>query len=453
MSDTPFWAWSLDRLRTELGRGVVSPVEVVDSIVSRIEERRDVNAFITVLYERAAEYAKQCEQKVAVGVTKPLNGVPISLKDNIATAGVLTTAGSPVLRDWIPREDAAIASSVLDAGSVLIGKNNLYEFAFGAAHPWYGETLNPWNLRLTCGGSSNGSAAAVADGQVHGAIGTDTGGSIRIPAAMCGVVGLKPTYGWMSNRGVVPVSAGLDVCGPIARSVDDAEFLFKSMGGMTGSGTVKAGRPRIGLVAPQPAMLTSTSVTEAISTALGRLEAAGLDVQQVELPDLFLVRDVMWTIGSVDAAEYHRHNLVTHGRLYCEKVRRNLMAGAMVPGVDYIRAQRIRRRITEAVANVFRQIDVLLLPSIPMDPYESGQRRITLHELDEDVLQAIMRFTPLANLTGQPALVVPVMNRVRRPPATVQLYGRHGEETLIFEVARQIERSTITFPTREVKAG
>jgi aspartyl-tRNA(Asn)/glutamyl-tRNA(Gln) amidotransferase subunit A len=447
----PLWSWSLKSVRDAIARRELSPVAVVESILERIASRSRINAYITVLGEHAlAEAYRRQEELVHNPTVGSLHGVPIALKDNIATAGQVTTAGSPLREQWVPSEDADVVQALRRSGAVVIGKNNLYEFAFGAAHPKFGETLNPWNFELSCGGSSNGSGAAVADGQAYGAIGTDTGGSIRIPAAMCGIVGLKPTYGHISNRGVVPVSTDLDVVGPMTRSVEDAALLLSGMG-IPADASIDSNSPtmrtlKIGVWAPRSADRVVPQVIKALEVACKRLEEHGFEIREVAIPDLALTLDVMWTIASADAAEYHRPDMQTRLDAYCDDVRENLLVGAMIPAVDYIRAGRLRRRIIHQTAAIFRLVDILLLPSIPITPFRTGQKRIRLGATEAGVLPVVMTYTPLANLTGQPAIVVPVMTQSDAPPTTVQLYGRHADEGTLLRAAKVVERSAVTLP-------
>lgn len=447
MIATSYWRWSLRAVRDAMLQGDVSPVEVVHSVLSRIAKRSDLNANISVLADAAIAEAREREEGRRRGdKAGPLFGIPIALKDTIAARGAPTTAGSPIRAGWRPDADATVLKALRAAGAILITKNNLFEFAYGAAHPHFGETLNPWNPELTCGGSSSGSAAAVADGEAFGAVGSDTGGSIRIPAAMCGIVGLKPSRGRISNRGVIPVSGLLDVVGPMTRSVDDASLMLEGMCG--GTPPVSAWRrpPTIGIVGGSFSPRLAAPVEAALALALRRLEEAGCAMREVMLPDMTLAREVMWTIASADAAEFHRETLIARPEDYCDEVRRNLIGGAMISAVDYIRAHRLRRRLTAEMRVVMTGVDAILLPSMSVVPYKSGLQRLTIDGVEEGVLPRIMGFTPLANLTGQPAVVVPVDMDAKGIPLTVQFYGHHGMDEALLDVARLVERSAITFP-------
>jgi aspartyl-tRNA(Asn)/glutamyl-tRNA(Gln) amidotransferase subunit A len=444
----PIWRWSLARTREAIAAGAISPVEAVRSVLARIEERAWVNAYITVLAEAAMAEARACEAAVrAGGPLGPLHGVAISLKDNIASAGAETTAGSPVRAGWIPQEDADIVRRLREAGAIIIGKNNLYEVAYGAAHPRYGETPNPWDPRLSCGGSSNGSASAVADGQAFGAIGTDTGGSIRIPAAMCGVVGLKVSRGVLSNRGIVPVSVDLDAAGPLARSVEDARLLLRAMAG--GSGDRPRRRRRaftVGLAVTGDEGRLAPRVAGALALARLRLEAAGVALREVTFPGLSLATDVMWTIASADIAEHYRQELAERPGDFSPPVRRNLIGGALIPATDYIHARRLQHRLRAETQAVLAGVDGVLLPTIPVDPYPGGADSIFWGGEECRPMGVIMRYTPLANLTGHPAVVVPVTAAEGGPPVTVQLYGRHGRDDVLLQIAGLVERPHVQLP-------
>jgi aspartyl-tRNA(Asn)/glutamyl-tRNA(Gln) amidotransferase subunit A len=261
---------------------------------------------------------------------------------------------------------------------------------------------------------------------------------------------VKPTRGLVSNFGIVPVSAALDVAGPIARTVNDAEILLTAV---TSEVAHETGPSRdisgliVGIPAEQPALRVQEDVRAAYELAQTELDAAGCSLEEIALPDLFLTRETMWTIASADAAEYHRRYLQDRALEYSDEVRANLLRGALIPAVDYIRAQRIRERLTQQMNNVFAKVDVLLMPSVAMAHYGRGQKEIRIGGIDESMLEAIMRFTPLSNLTGHPAVVVPVMKDQAAPPVTIQFIGRHLEERLLFEVARIVELAHRTIPS------
>ena len=437
----------------------VSVAEVVEATLDRIDRLgKTYNSMITVTADRARGQARALDQMLAAGVyLGPIHGIPVSLKDNIATAGVRTTAGSEILKDWIPDKNAAVLDRLTAAGAVLVGKNNLYEFAFGAPHPLYGPTGNPWNPTYGCGGSSSGSASAVGTGFSYGAVGTDTGGSIRIPAAYCGVVGFKPTYGRVSRAGVVPLSTNMDHVGPLARTVRDAGLLLEAMSGSDEGDPTTINRPpadftsrmaagvkglRLGVLAPQPTERMQRSVREALQALYVVLEAAGASLVEVCLPDLTEVRAACWTIMRAEAAEYHRPYLRTKANLYHPTVRNLIEAGEFIPATEYIHAQRVRRKAFQDVRSALSTVNALVMPGTAMAAYPIGQPTVDLDGTEESVLDAMTRYTPLFNLTGNPALVMPCGFNAEGMPLSVQVVGQAFDEGTVLRVAYAYEQST-----------
>lgn len=436
----------------------VSPVEIVEATLTRIQRLGPtLNCYLTVCSEQAREQAVRLERRLAAGEwLGPLHGISVSLKDNIETAGVLTTAGSPILRQWIPKRDATSIALLRSHGAVLVGKCNLYEFAYGAPNPTYGPTRNPWNLEHSCGGSSSGSAAAVAAGLCHASLGTDTGGSIRIPSAFCGVVGLKPTYGRVSRAGVIPVSYNLDHVGPITRTVHDAALVLAALSGPDPRDPTAARRQsddftseleegvaglRLGVCAARQLEGAEAEARDAFERACAILEGKGATLREVELPDLDEARTLMWAISAAEAADYHRSWLREHGEAYHPVVRSLLEVGEFLPAVDYVRAQRVRRRVCEELGQLLDGLDALLIPAVPVSAYRIGQRALTVADVEEDVLRVITRFTPLFNLTGNPALVLPCAFSVAGLPLGLQIVGRPFAEARVFRIARAFERA------------
>ncbi len=437
----------------------VSAVEVTEATLARIERLGAVcNCYITVTAESALEHAKALDGLLRAGVYMgPLHGIPISLKDNIATANVRTTVGSAIFKDWVPDRNATALDRLIKAGAIMIGKANLYEFAFGAPHPLYGPTCNPWNPTHGCGGSSSGSASAVAAGLCYGSIGTDTGGSIRIPAAFCGVVGVKPTYGRVSRSGVVPQSANLDHVGPITRSVRDAGVILEAMSGADRLDPTTINRPpadftehiasgvralRVGVLAPQPTERIQDEVRDALGTAYRVMGDAGAEVVEVTLPDLTEVRAACWTIMRAEAAEYHRPHLRGRPEELHPAVRTLIEGGEFIPATEYLHAQRVRSKVTDDVRAALAGVDALLLPALAMAAYPIGQKTVDLGGYEEDVLSAITRYTPLFNLTGLPALVMPCGFSTTGMPISMQVVGNAFAEPMVFRVAHTYESLT-----------
>jgi len=458
MSDELVFA-SLTELAAMIRSRAVSPVDVVRATLEHIERIGSaLNCYITIMGGEAEKEAERLEQLLGEGAyLGPLHGVPISLKDNICTAGTRTTAGSPILEHWVPDQDATAVQRLKAAGAIIIAKANLYEFAFGAPHTRFGPTHNPWDLDRSCAGSSSGSAAAVAAGLCHASIGTDTGGSIRIPATLCGIVGSKPTYGLVSRAGVIPVSYNMDHVGPMTRTVPDAAVVLQAMAGPDpkDSTTVPATLPdflsiiedgvqglRIGILALQATEAIQPEVREAVRRAYAVFDREGATLSEVVLPDLTQARTVNWVICGAEAAEYHRPYLRTRAGDYHPVVRALLEGGEFIPATDYIHAQRVRRRFTEEVRSALAGVDVLILPAAALEAYRIGQRTVMLDGLEEDVLQANTRYTPLFDLTGHPALVLPCGFSSTGLPIGLQVVGKPLDDARVFRVARAYERAT-----------
>lgn len=382
----------------------LSPVTVTKMILERIERiNPDLNAFITVSAEGALEAASRAEAELFAGQDRGLmHGIPVALKDLVDTNGVLTTCGSRLRAQHVPTADAEIVRRLKESGAVVLGKTNLLEFAYGVVHPDFGPTLNPWDTARTAGGSSGGSAAAVAAGLCCAAVGTDTGGSIRIPASYCGVVGFKPSYGLVELKGVFPLSWSLDHAGPIARSSRDAAALLEALTGRAFPVPSKLNGLRFGT---DPAYLERTevqpAVLEAFRSACDVLRAAGAKIVEVRVPDLERANDALLDVLLPEASVIHGDNLPHHRADYAPATLDQLERGFTVPATTYIKAQHFRQMLCSRFAEHFFALDALLMPTAPWvapaeDPSVTG---------DEGVAE--MHFTGPFNLLGLPALSVP----------------------------------------------
>jgi aspartyl-tRNA(Asn)/glutamyl-tRNA(Gln) amidotransferase subunit A len=427
-----------------LQRGAVSPSEVLDSVLERADRvNPHLNAFVTVLEPQARRRARELErQPREIRERQPLWGVPISVKDNIAVAGAPTTAGSSVPLEYArDSADAATTESLLAAGAIIFAKNRLYEFAFGNQHRTHGTTKNPWRLDRTTAGSSSGSVAAVAASLGFGSIGTDTGGSIRVPAAMCGVVGLKPTLGRVPTRGVVPVSWSLDHVGPMARTVADAAAILRAISPGTEPAADPEHSPRRVGVALDGETPLDPAVRDAVREACAVLSQM-YDVVEVDLPSSQLARTVLWTIASAEASDFHRHLLARHGDLYDPLVRRRLLRGRLISAADYVRAQRLRAVLTTELDSAAEGVDAVVLPVSPIPAYSLGDRRVQIGSIVEDASDAVTRFTPLFSLTGWPALSVPCGQSRDGLPLGIQIAARPGDDEVALAVAHAYEQMT-----------
>jgi aspartyl-tRNA(Asn)/glutamyl-tRNA(Gln) amidotransferase subunit A len=441
---------SLAELATLIEGQEVSIEEVVGAVLGRIaRENPSLNCFITVLQDQATSSARERQAELRRSEARgPLHGVPVSVKDNLMTAGIRTTVGSPTLSDWVPDRDADVVDALRRGGAVLVGKTNLQQFAYGAAHPDFGEPRNPHNLELTCGGSSSGSAAAVAAGLGYGSVGTDTGGSIRIPAAFCGVVALKPTYGLVSRSGAYPVSNNLDHVGPMARTVTDCALMLAAIADPPPNDKephyldeVERGVKgiRFATMRPQPRSLISPEVESAFESVCDGLEREGAIRHEVVLPDLSQAQLIMWIVSGVEAAEWHRKDFRERRDDYNSTMKTRLESAEFISATDYVRAQRVRQRFREDVDALFQHADAILLPTVGVVPYRRGTARLVVAGHEEDVPNVGSRLTALANVTGHPSIAVPC-HRPDSLPISFQVITASWQEAMMFRVARAYER-------------
>lgn len=402
--------------------GSVSPVELVRACLERID-RLDgqILAFVEVLADEALATAAAAEREIAGGTYRgPLHGIPVAVKDLVDLIGARTRAGSSVLADARPAPvDAPVVARLRAAGAVIVGKTTTHEFAFGVFTP---PTRNPWNLDRVPGGSSGGSAAAVSAGMAFAAIGSDTGGSIRIPAACCGVVGLKPTFGRVPKAGVIPLSWSLDHVGPLARGVEDAAVFLQAIAGPDPSDPTTADAPvpdflgeaghslsglRIGVPDRHFDHLLQPSVASAVRWAMERLRDAGAVIERVAMPSLDHALDVHLLTILAEAAAYHRARFPGRDADYGADVRAALALGDRISATDYLQAQRARRTsLVEALA-VFATVDVLVTPTLPTEAPPIDQDTVVYPDGEEDALTSLIRFTCPFNQTGLPAITVP----------------------------------------------
>jgi len=415
----------------------LSPVEVTRQALSRIKALDGkLNAFIALLESDALAQAAAAERELAAGIDHgPLHGVPVAIKDLIAVAGAPTTFASRAASPQHPGEDAALVRNLRKAGAVLIGKTNLLEYAYGAVHPDYGQTNNPWDPARTSGGSSGGSAAAVGAGLCFGAVGTDTGGSIRIPAAYCGVAGLKPSFGLVDLEGVQALSWSLDHAGPLARSVADAARLLE---GMTGR-FFPAKRHglkglKIGVMAhPGESRFVQPAVKSRFEAALSALEEGGAEIQPVSLPDLDHAADALLTILEPEASVIHQRLIAAEPGGFGELTRLQIEAGFALPATAYIRAQQLQRELARRYSRLFATVDAILSPSVPwVAPAEDPA-------LGEDGGEGEMLYSAIYNLVGLPALSVFAGLSPERLPVGIQIVAPWGADDLALSIGAALE--------------
>ncbi len=460
---------SVPALGRALRDGSVSPVELAEAALRRIETvDGQIRAFVTVTSERALADARRAEQELRSGTDRgPLHGIPIVLKDLVLTRNIRTTASSRVLAEHVPDEDAAITERLGAAGIVLLGKTNTHEFAYGTFTP---PTANPWDTTRVPGGSSGGSAAALAARMCPLAIGTDTGGSIRIPAACCGVTGVKPTYGLVSTYGIIPLSWSLDHAGPLARSVEECALLLDALVGHDPRDPASLPDPNnqasyatplqqnasemwplagLRLGKPEDTYFTAIDpeIGAAVQTALKTLEDLGAQIEGVHLPDeLAGLFKAYRGIQMPEAAVAHIEAGWWPARAdaYSATVRSRLEMGGQLPAVDYVQAQRLRRAFSEGVRALMQRVDALVLPTLPIVPPRRDQldQPILLGDREFDASSALLRFTFPFNMTGQPALSLPCGFSTSGLPIGLQVVGRHLDDETVLRIGYTYQQVT-----------
>lgn len=437
---------SLTEASDLIRRRALSPRELTQAYLDRIAARDgETRAYLTLLADSALAAAGAAEAEIARGAYRgPLHGIPIAYKDLIQTRGIRTTGGSRILKDWVPDADAGVAARLAAAGAILLGKLNLHEFAFGptGVNPHYGTPRNPWGPDRMPGGSSSGSGVAVAEGLCAGALGTDTGGSVRIPASLCGIVGLKPTYGRVSRAGVLPLAWSLDHIGPMTRTVRDAGLL---LGGMAGHDPADPSAPvlpvpdyralsdadprgrTVGIVREFFERLDS-EVRAAVEAAAEALRGLGVRVQEIRLPRIRHAGPAVFAIISSEAMAYHEPYLKTRAAEYGADVRGRLAAGQFILAKDYLKAQRARQVLRADVDAALQTADALLLPTTPVPAPPLTASEVTVEGVSEDVRGALTRCTRPINLTGHPSLAIPCGLTAAGLPVSLQLVGRLFDE-------------------------
>ena len=450
---------TLKQASDRLGARDLSPVELTEACLARIERYdRQINAFITVTRDQALATAREAEAEIRSGRRRgPLHGVPIALKDNIDTAGVLTTAASGVFKDRIPAGDAEVVVRLKRAGAVILGKLNLHEFALGgtSAVTYYGPVRNPWAMDRVAGGSSGGSAAAVAAGMCCGALGTDTGGSIRIPASLCGIVGLKPTYGRVSNRGVIPMAWTLDHVGPMCRTVEDATLMLAAIAGydpldpasvdvpvpdLTSAAGSRVAGLRVG-VARRPFFDNlDPEVAKAVEAAIGVLRGMTAEVVDVEVPPAGNIAEV-W---NAEIYAYHEPWITKTPELYQPATRSVIQGAARTGAVTYANARRHVEAVRREVRRVFTTVDVLITPTqrgvaqlIAPAPPPPGGRGAAPAPGGGGLIN-----TAAFDIYGLPTISVPCGFSASGLPIGLQISGNHFAESTVLALAHAYERAT-----------
>ncbi|HZC22717.1 MAG TPA: amidase [Candidatus Binatia bacterium] len=446
---------SISELAPRLRRKEISPVEITQGCLSRIEKLNPaLNAFITVMGDSALKEARAAEAEILKGNWRgPLHGVPIALKDLIDTAGVRTTAASALYAQRVPSEDAEIVRRLRAAGAVVLGKNNLHEFAYGASSliSHFGDMHNPWDLGRITGGSSGGSAAAVTAKLACAAIGTDTAGSIREPAALCGCVGLKPTYGRVSSRGVIPLSASLDHVGPLVATVEDAAIVLQAIAGYDAAdlatvevpvsdyvSAMKEGLNTLRVGVPRTYFFDEldSEVASAVDHALRGIVTMVAGVREVKLE--------ISTDRSVQAAEsyaVHSENVTKHSDSYQAETLRRIRTGENVSVAEYIQRQRELEEARRNIHAIFAEVDLLVTPTTPMAAPAIADLRANPEALRPAELKLLRNTRPF-NVWGLPAISLPCGFTQSGLPIGLQIAGPPWREDLVLRLAHAYEQAT-----------
>jgi aspartyl-tRNA(Asn)/glutamyl-tRNA(Gln) amidotransferase subunit A len=445
---------TISEIAPRLRRREISSVEITRECLSRIENLNpQLNAFITVMAETALADAAAAEAEIGrSGWRGPLHGVPVALKDLIDTAGVRTTAASAVHGQRVPTEDAEVVRKLKTAGAVIIGKNNLHEFAYGSSSliSHFGEVHNPWNQGHITGGSSGGSAAAVSSRMVWASIGTDTAGSIREPAALCGCIGLKPTYGRVSSRGVIPLSASLDHVGPLTRSVADAAIVLRTIAGYDAADITSADVPvsdyasataegakllRVGVPREYFFDDLDAEVASAMDHALRGMETLVANMQEIRLQ---VPTDR--TLQAAESYAFHAESVAKNSHLYHPETLRRIRTGEKVTAAEYMQKWRELEEARRNIGTVFADVDVLVTPTTPIPAPSIAELRATPEALRPAELKLLRNTRPF-NVWGLPAISVTCGFTQSGLPVGLQIAGPHWREDLVFRLAHAYEQA------------
>jgi aspartyl-tRNA(Asn)/glutamyl-tRNA(Gln) amidotransferase subunit A len=438
----------------------ISALELTEAYLARIDALNPkVNAYITVTAERATEDARRATEEIQAGKTRgTLHGIPIGLKDLYETAGILTTGGGKFHADYIPGSDCTAAAKLREAGTVLLGKLNTHEYAYGVTttNPHYGATHNPWNLDHIPGGSSGGSGAAIAAGLATASLGTDTGGSIRMPASVCGVVGLKPTFGRVSKAGVIPLSYLLDHAGPITRTVEDAAIVLGAIAGYDPMDATTTRLPvddylsglrdgikglRIGVPRSWFFDQLQDGVGEAVEQAIETLAAMGAEVRDIDIPGVGEAMGAVLGIVLAEAQEIHARALAERPQDFGPDVAA-ILGGQPLDTAGMIAALRAKDALTVTARQVLETVDLVLTPTTPIVAAPIGQDTVSYGGVEEPILAAMIRCTGPFNATGLPAISLPCGFTPDGLPVGLQLAGRPFDEALVLRAAYAYEKAT-----------
>lgn len=437
----------------------VSPVELTEVVLDHAEKNdKDINAFTSFTREQAKESAKLAEEEISKGNYRgTFHGIPMALKDNIYIKDEVTTMSSEIHRNFVPSYDATVTKKLRDAGAIFTGKLNMHEYAWGAttSSPHFGPCHNPWDLSKIPGGSSGGSGAAVVADMTTASLGTDTGGSIRIPAAICGIVGLKPTFGRVSNHGAFPLAWSLDHIGPMTKSIHDAAELLQVIAGFDPNDDHTANVPVenytealdgdvkdlvIGINEDYFFKQVDHKVNEVVRKQISELETRGAKIVEVDIPSLKHSEWAVMTTILSEPAAIHKENYLKRPKDFGEDLQFLFDLGHLPSAVDYVQAQQMRQHLKRDFEKAFEKVDIILSPTLPIATPTIGDGSIDLNGEEVDLLDHLIRFTGPGNITGLPSLSVPCGFR-EGLPVGLQIMGKAFDEKTILNVGYAVEQT------------
>jgi aspartyl-tRNA(Asn)/glutamyl-tRNA(Gln) amidotransferase subunit A len=461
MDSTEICFLSAGQLAQLIQKKELSPVEAIKAHLSRIEALEPkLNSFITLLPDQAMAAARKAEEEIQAGrYLGPLHGIPFGLKDLYYVKGIRNTSGSKIFDHFIPDFDSTIALRLKEAGAILLGKLNLHPFAYGATgeNEEYGHMHNPWNPALITGGSSGGSGSAVASGQCTLAMGSDTGGSIRIPGALCGLVGFKPTYGRLSRYGLTALSWSQDHTGPMARTVEDCALVMNGVAGYDPNDPTSVNLPvpdytkaltghikglRVGVVKEFFEVPIESQVKEFVWKAIEKLEELGAIISEVSWPIYHYAMATASTIQMAEATAYHSKLIRESASQIYSPVRLRLEAGIFISATDYIQAQRARTLFYRQSHDLLKKVDLLAGPTVPVTAFPIGTSQLNVENKNVNVISLLTQYTRPFNLNGFPAITIPCGFSDDGLPIGFQLAGRPFDEETVLRVAHVYEQAT-----------
>lgn len=452
---------SLAEISGAIRAGRLSPVEITQAVLDEIDSKDGaLNAYIDVYRDDALAQARQAERDLRAGAYRgPLHGIPMGIKDNLYFKGRVTTIGSGIHRDFIPQYSATVVDRLARAGVVFTGKLNLHEYALGVTteNPHFGTSRNPWNPDKITGGSSGGAGAAIPCGMSIGSIGSDTSGSIRIPAACCGIVGLKPTYGLVSKYGCFPEAWSLDHVGPMARTVADVALILDAIAGYDPRDPASLNRSPARVADGVPGDVkgkvigideafffkdVDDAVAAVVRQGIRALEEQGAVVEAVNIPYIDSAEYALTIIDTSETSAVHHDALLSHPEEYGDDVRFLLQCGELPSAVDYVQAQQIRQQLRKSFKSVFDTVDAIAAPTLPIETPDIGQKRSTINGRPVDTVASLMRLVGPANLIGLPSVSVPC-GALHGMPVGMQIIGAPLGEATVLTIARAVEQARL----------